>query len=320
MTPGVQPSSRSGRDRPPRHGRYGRRVSTPPSVDLPDLAERVRVRGAHGPLVGIEAQLPDGVPERTPVLLVPGFTGSKEDFLAILEPLAVAGHRALALDLRGQHESPHASDPSAYAFEALAEDLLAVAKAFGDGGPVHLVGHSLGGILARTAVLAEPGAWASVVLMGSGPAAIPGLRAERLRMLLDALPVMDLAAIWGIARELDAEAGITIPDGEVGAFLQARWHSNCPNGLAAMGEQLLVEPDRTESLRVSGVPALVLFGEDDDAWPPAVQEEMARALGAPAVRIAGSAHSPAAERPEETAAALLAWWDVLPACEDVALG
>ena len=295
-------------------------MSTPPFVDLPDLAERVRVRGAHGPLVGIEARPPADAAEGTPVLLVPGFTGSKEDFLAILEPLALAGHRALALDLRGQHESPHASDPAAYTFEALAEDLLTVAKAFGDGGPVHLVGHSLGGIVGRAAVLAEPAAWASVVLMGSGPAAIPGLRAERLRMLLDALPVMDLAAIWAIARELDAEAGVTLPDGDVGAFLHTRWHSNCPNGLATMGEQLLVEPDRTESLRVSGVPALVLFGEHDDAWAPAVQEEMARALGAPAVRIAEAGHSPAAERPAETAAALTAWWDVLPACEDGALG
>jgi pimeloyl-ACP methyl ester carboxylesterase len=147
--------------------------------------------------------------------------------------------------------------------------------------------------------------------MGSGPTAIPGQRAERLRMLLDALPVMDLASIWGIVRVLEAEDGVVLPAGAVGDLLHARWHNNCPTGLARMGEQLLVEPDRTEALRVTGVPTMVLFGEADDAWPPAVQESMAHELGAPVVRIGKAAHSPAAERPAETAAALLTWWDVL---------
>ena len=41
-----------------------------------------------------------------PVLLVPGYTGSKEDFIAVLAPLAAAGHEVLAIDQRGQYESP----------------------------------------------------------------------------------------------------------------------------------------------------------------------------------------------------------------------
>jgi pimeloyl-ACP methyl ester carboxylesterase len=39
------------------------------------------------------------------VLLVPGYTGSKEDFLPLLRPLARAGFRAVAMDQRGQFES-----------------------------------------------------------------------------------------------------------------------------------------------------------------------------------------------------------------------
>ena len=35
------------------------------------------------------------------VLLVPGYTGSKEDFIALLGPLAAAGRRVVAVDLRG---------------------------------------------------------------------------------------------------------------------------------------------------------------------------------------------------------------------------
>mgnify|MGYP000203294985 CR=1 FL=1 len=54
-----------------------------------------------------------------------------------------------------------------------------------------------------------------------------------------------------------------------------------------------------------------LFGAADDAWPPGLQEDMARRLGAQARVIERAAHSPAAERPGETAAALLEFWEVI---------
>lgn len=70
------------------------------------------------------------------VLLVPGFTGSKEDFIALHEPLAEAGYRSVAVDGRGQHESPGAEEDEApYAQAELAKDLLAQAEAVSDGTP-----------------------------------------------------------------------------------------------------------------------------------------------------------------------------------------
>ena len=42
---------------------------------------------------------------RGSVLLLHGYTGSKEDFSPILAPLAEAGYSAYALDHRGQFES-----------------------------------------------------------------------------------------------------------------------------------------------------------------------------------------------------------------------
>nr|WP_067021109.1 alpha/beta hydrolase [Streptomyces dysideae] len=41
--------------------------------------------------------------------------GSKEDFLPLLQPLSEAGFRAVAVDGRGQHESPGPADEEAYA-------------------------------------------------------------------------------------------------------------------------------------------------------------------------------------------------------------
>jgi pimeloyl-ACP methyl ester carboxylesterase len=76
-----------------------------------------------------------------------------------------------------------------------------------------------------------------------------------------------------------------------------------------MGTHLLSAPDRTAELaRLAGFPLLVVYGEDDDKWEPAAQEEMAAALGAERVCIPGAAHSPAVEAPETTASALNAFW------------
>jgi pimeloyl-ACP methyl ester carboxylesterase len=92
-------------------------------------------------------------------------------------------------------------------------------------------------------------------------------------------------------------------------FLHRRMMSNSPTGLVAMGRYLLACPDRTAELAGLGTaPILVLYGENDDAWRPSVQERMARRLGAQRVCIPGAGHSPPVEAPETTASTLTAFW------------
>src|SRR5512138_3824215 len=101
----------------------------------------------------------DAVPAagaRATALLVPGFTGSKEDFALILDPLADAGYRVVAVDQPGQHQSPGPEQRSAYTTAWLGAVVTEVAEALGDE-PIHLLGHSFGGLVARAAVLAQPG-------------------------------------------------------------------------------------------------------------------------------------------------------------------
>jgi pimeloyl-ACP methyl ester carboxylesterase len=293
-------------------------VSTPRSLRIPPLVKQHVIDTARGTFAALSAVPPSGVAERQPALLVPGYTGSKEDFLSILESLAAAQRAVTAIDMRGQYHSAPAMNQDGYAFDALGSDLLAVASTMSqDGGAVHLLGHSFGGLVAQHATLASPCAFASLTLLCSGPGTIGGDRAQVLRDLLDFLEpagtdVKLLGAlidqVWH--GQLKPQALADGTPAEIIDFLAERAALSCPLGLAEMAGHLLNCPDRTTELAaLKELPKLVSYGENDDAWPPEVQDLMAKRLGAERICIPGAAHSPAVEAPETTAAMLTAFWN-----------
>lgn len=273
------------------------------TLPLPPGAVRRLVDVPRGPLAVLEVE-----GDRPTVLLVPGFTGSKEDFREVLVPLAERGHRVVALDQRGQHESAGPDQPDAYAIDHLAADLLALVDALG-AAPLHLVGHSFGGLVSRAAVLERPSAFLSLTLMCSGPAALTGPRVELLPLLEPVLQQGGMPALVEAVAALEADdpRAQAVPD-DVRAFLRSRMLASSPAGLLGMAAGLTGEQDRVEELRDTGVPLLVLHGEGDDAWSPAVQAEMAERLGARYVVVPGAMHSPAVENPVPTVEALAAFF------------
>ena len=296
-------------------------MSTPRSLQLPDQVRRVSIQTVRGTFAALEAQPGTGVCERQPALLIPGYTGSKEDFLPVLRPLAAAGRRVVAIDMRGQYESSPAAGRGGYRPDELAADIAAIILriAEGDSG-VHLLGHSLGGLVARQTMLAGTAGIASLTLLGSGPASIAGQRAATLRQILAHLDPPGAAGRWDAGtlakkirqlwdEHLGPQAAADGTPGHIIAFLRERTLRNCPVGLIAMGRYLLACPDRTHELADLGAQILVIYGENDDAWPPAVQDRMARRLKAQRVCIPGAAHSPAVEAPETTASTLTTFWN-----------
>lgn len=285
-------------------------MSRPATFVPPSGARAYRLGTARGEFAVIEA----GSAVRGTALLLPGFTGSKEDFISLHEPLAAAGYRTVAVDGRGQYETPGpADDQTPYTLGELARDVLAQAEQVDAAQDrVHLVGHSFGGLVARNAVLLEPDRFRSLTLMSSGPSEISPTQQQRVKLLRDALAVMNMEQVWDAIQALEApedaeddlDAGLDDRED-----LKRRWLSNSPAQLIAAGRQLCEEADRVDELAAAPLPMHVLSGEYDDTWPVSLLDHMAVRLRAHRTVVHGAEHSPNSDRPLETAEALSAFWN-----------
>lgn len=290
-------------------------MSRPPTFVPPPGARAYALRTARGEFAVVDAPVAVGVEPKGVALLLPGFTGSKEDFNPLHVPLAQRGYRTVAVDGRGQFESDGpVTDESAYAQEELARDVLAQVEAIG--GPVHLLGHSLGGQIARAAVLLDHTPFLSFTLMASGPAQISTPQQERVKLLRDALAVLSMAEVWETIQAMEPPEETETPALDAGLDdrddLRRRWLGTKPAQLLATGRQLCTEPDRVAEL--AAVPLLfhVLSGARDDTWPLPLLDDMAVRLRARRTIVEGAEHSPNTDRPLETARALADFWDGAP--------
>ncbi|WP_328750336.1 alpha/beta hydrolase [Streptomyces sp. NBC_00285] len=277
---------------------------------LPPGARAYPLRTARGEFAVVDSDVGPGVAHKGTALMLPGFTGSKEDFTLLHEPLTARGYRVVAVDGRGQFESDGPeTDESAYERGELALDTLAQAAAVD--GPVHLVGHSLGGQIARAAVLLDHSPFLSFTLVSSGPAQISDSQQQRVKLLRDALGVMTMAEVWAAILAMGPPEDVGGPAKGIGNVeqLQRRWLGNKPAQLLATGRQLCTEPDRVAELAAVPLPFHVLSGSQDDTWPVNLLDDMALRLRARRTVIPGADHSPNADQPLPTARALADFWD-----------
>ena len=277
-------------------------MSIPRTLTLPEGVEAVTIDTERGAFAAHEAVAIGAL--RGHILLVPGWTGSKEDFTPILPMLAAAGFHATSYDQRGQFETPGKAHDD-YSLDGFAADALAVRAASGQE-TSHLLGHSFGGLVAQRAAIADDRAWQSLCLLCTGPGALPRSEedAKPLAMLANAIGNVPLADIHKYREQM---AGVQRPP-EIAAFLATRFASNCPESLKAMTQLLIDTPDRLDEVAALELAKWVGRGKNDDAWSHEVQAEMANRLGVEVVIIRASAHSPAIENPEELSAALLTFW------------
>src|SRR5260221_9402767 len=103
----------------------------------------------------------------TPVLVLPGFAGSIEEFAALRETLVAAGYQVIAADLPGSGRSePQPRTYTATFYEDDARSFAALLQHLRTG-PAHLMGFSDGGEISLLMSALMPGIARSVVAWGA---------------------------------------------------------------------------------------------------------------------------------------------------------
>jgi pimeloyl-ACP methyl ester carboxylesterase len=156
---------------------------------------------------------PEHVADAAPVVLVPGFLAGDASLTALARALRARGHRTYRSGI-------HANvDCTARALGQLESRLEAVAERRGRRSTV--VGHSLGGLLARGLAVRRPDLVAGIVTLGS-PMLAPGAHHVALRRSLDTVVRLSRVGVPGLmARECVAgdcartsfdESRLPVPD------------------------------------------------------------------------------------------------------------
>ncbi|WP_332642174.1 alpha/beta fold hydrolase [Aeromicrobium sp.] len=262
-------------------------MSIPKTLEIPAGVEAVAIHADGTDFAAHVARIEN---PRAHVLLVPGWTGSKEDFTQVLPLLAGAGFDVTTYDQRGQYETAARPDDD-FSLAGFARDAIAVAKASSPA-PTHLLGHSFGGLVAQQAAVDSPTTWRSLSLLGTGPGALGESPHRPLRMMVQALGKVPLLQIHELR-----EQGVRRP-AQITRFLAKRFTSNSVPSLKAITQLLLDAPDIIDRVEALGLPIWVGRGQDDDAWPHDVQASMAERLGTTVHVIGDSVHSPGVENPQ----------------------
>jgi pimeloyl-ACP methyl ester carboxylesterase len=210
-------------------------------------------------------------------------------------------HRVMRLDFRGYGRTP--LDPGRF---ASARDVIELMERHGFERAA-IVGVSLGGRVALEVALDNPERVGALVLVGSG---LPGhdwsdelkatwgeeeaaLRAGDFDKAVDVVLLTWVAGPGRDLEEVDADVRARV------AEMQRRAYELQLPLKEEVDEELLVE-DVAQRLGEIQAPTLVLVGDEDVPDIQAISERLAREIpGARREMIAGAAHVPSMERPEE---------------------
>lgn len=240
------------------------------------------------------------------VVMVPGFTGSREDFLPMAPFVTAAGYRLISYSQLGQYDSdgPEGRDVvGEYTIAKFADDLAEVLDVLAPGEKVHLLGHSFGGLVTRAAVLNDPTRFLDYVILGSPPSGQGLGRAMDLGKLSDVLWRRGNGTLWPAMFGALEE----IFPAQVKEFLQGRIMATKTANIAGIAATMVAEPDRVAELAETGVRILVAAGAND-VIPLAAQADAAARLGADFEVISDAGHTPNEEKPEELTKVLVGFW------------
>jgi pimeloyl-ACP methyl ester carboxylesterase len=259
-----------------------------------------RFRAPSGSLAVIEA----GSRGNPRVVLVPGVTGSKEDFILMLPAIAAAGFHVVAFDVAGQYEShdagPAKLTPPArhYTHELFVGDLLAVLES--SPGPAHVLGYSFAGTVSQMALVQRPELFLSLTLLSAPPQPGQGFRGVKRIGWISGLttgPVGAALMVFGLRLNV-----VKVPAGRA-SFVRERLKLTSRRSVADIISLMKRAPDLDAALAASPIPKLVAVGEHD-LWPVELHRDFAAAIGA-TLAVYPTGHSPCETSPNQLVRDLL---------------
>jgi len=243
-----------------------------------------------------------------PLVLLHGFTGSAESWIPLRESLDDS-YQVIAIDLPGHGQSSSPADPSRYAAERLADDIVRVADDL-ELERFALMGYSMGGRMALRLALAHRERVNALILESTSPG-IADSAARSARVASDSLLAdtieqkgiewfvnqWEMLSLWASQKDL--------PDEKRNA-LHVQRMANDPRGLAnslrgaGAGK---VEPiiDQLSSIDIR---TLLVAGELDAAYVAYAKIMETAMPNARMQIIAGAGHSVHFEKPEALADAV----------------
>ncbi len=235
-----------------------------------------------------------------PVLFIHGLGSSTRDW-----ELQVASfsdrYQVVTFDVRGHGQSD--KPPGPYSIPLFAADTAELIRALGlatartrGGAPVHVVGISLGGMIALQLAVSYPDLIRSLVIVNSGPEFVLRTFGERLQAL-QRLLVIRLFGMRKMGEVLSKRLFPKPEQVELRQMLVERWAENDVRAYSAAARGLLGW-SVVDHLSTIACPTLVIAAEYD--YTPAARKEayVARMPQAELVVIEDSRHATPVEHPE----------------------
>ncbi len=239
----------------------------------------------------------------TPLVLMHGFTGGRIDFEDVIDDLATE-RRVVAWDHRGHSDSTNTGDAASYTFDQLVDDAVSAVDALGLG-RFHLLGHSMGGVVAQRFVLAHPDRVESLILMDTLAEPAQLLAQEGIDKVVGIGRGKGMAAVAELmVGAAPASVALEADQPRIGARNRYKLSHMDVEAFGALAGELRTFPPLLPRLTTVSCPTTVLVGELDTALRGQSDAIAAAIPGAELVVIDGAAHCPQEERREAWLAAV----------------
>lgn len=253
--------------------------------------------------------------EGLPLLLSCALNTTHENWRCQVEPFVAAGLRVVLWDYRGHGRSEAPDEPAAYGMEQVVDDMGRVLDWAAPGRRAVLGGLSFGGLASLHYALAKPQRVRALLLVGSGPGfKNPQAQARWQAMVEKTASFIEKRGVQAFAERVsDATIGrrTELPAAQAAKRAIAAQQAH---GLAHFGRRVAGPADPVlDRLAEISAPALVMVGEQDDAYLRAAEVMEARLPRAKAITIPGAGHIVNIEAAEAFDAAVLRFLDELQA-------